>query len=111
MKSLIVLVVGLLAVGCSSTPTMKSVAGVYEGKWEGLNAKMVLLGNGDGEIYYDKKKYHTDFKWKVGTVFGGSLTAMVLDGESRTFVLVHALFTEREAPPSFPRFKSLSPWP
>ena len=42
-KALIVLMVGMLAVGCASTPTMKSVAGTYD---TGFGNRIVLLDNG-----------------------------------------------------------------
>ena len=65
MKSLIVLVVGLLAVGCATTPTMKSVAGTYEATIDGDSGNLVLLANGKVKSYdgnCDKDKEGT---WKL----------------------------------------------
>ena len=70
MKSLIVLVVGLLAVGCL-TPEQKqkrlrdSVVGEYERKdEEGDTWKLVFLDNGVWELYRYGKKEEED-KWSI----------------------------------------------
>ena len=75
MKSLIVLVVGLLAVGCETPmPEEKkaleqkqkalrdSVVGEYEHKWKGDTFKQVLLDTGIVEYYKNRKK-QGEFKW------------------------------------------------
>ena len=73
MRTLIVLVVGLLVAGCATvkdigvhlgggkptTPTIKSVAGTYEATIDGDTGNLVLLANG-------KVKFH-DGKDKEGT--------------------------------------------
>ena len=104
-KTLIVLVVGLLAVGCASTPTMKSVAGTYEAK----SGKLVFLlepllhsqFRGIAEEYKNGKKFakgkwkiskegeiHTTFSssesitvWRVNKDRSITTIAMILDGE------------------------------
>ena len=69
MKSLIVLVVGLLAVGCL-TPEQKqkalrvSVAGEYERKWKDRTDKLVLLDNGVREWYINGRK-ENEAKWSI----------------------------------------------
>ena len=76
MRTLIVLVVGLLVAGCATvkdigvqlgggkptTPTIKSVAGTYEATIDGDTGNLVLLANG-------KVKFHdgNDGKDKEGT--------------------------------------------
>jgi hypothetical protein len=77
MKSLIVLVVGLLAVGCR-TPEHKqkdlrdSVVGEYEYKREdGVTTKLVFLENGIREVYVSSPRLNIngrkqkDAKWSV----------------------------------------------
>ena len=62
-KILIVLLVALLAVGCASTPTMKSVVGTYEIS-EGENTKSVVLQYNDiGKIIVNGKE--KDGRWKI----------------------------------------------
>ena len=63
MKSLIVLVVGLLSVGCA---TLKDrVAGEYEFKdWFGATIKKVFLEDGVYEWYANGKKQE-EFKWSI----------------------------------------------
>ena len=70
MKSLIVLVLGLLAVGCL-TPEQKqkrlrdSVVGEYERKNEfGYTIKQVFLENGVREYYRNGEK-ERDYKWSI----------------------------------------------
>ena len=63
MRTLIILVVGLLAVGCASTPTMESVAGTYELTPPPPNTvdvfdhlagyRIVFLDNGVLEFYHN----------------------------------------------------------
>ena len=68
MKSLIVLVVGLMAVGCL-TPEQKqkalrdSAVGTYEGK--NVGDTLVFLDNGVLEVYNDGEKRNEEGKWKV----------------------------------------------
>ena len=70
MKTLIVLVVGLLAVGCEKklTPEQKlrdSVLGEYEHKFEnGFTYKLVFLDNGIREFYLNGEKTN-EGKWSV----------------------------------------------
>ena len=64
MKSLIVLV-GLMVVGCATTPTMKSVAGTYEGKEGEDTERGVLLENGIAESYTNGKKLGEEAKWSI----------------------------------------------
>ena len=84
MKSLIVLVVGLLTVGCATmkdvcvqlgiskpnTPEQKqktlrdSVVGEYEFKADGVTGKQVYLENGIREWYENGKK-QTEGKWSI----------------------------------------------
>ena len=62
-RTLIVLVLGLLAVGCATTPTMKSVVGTYEIS-EGENTKSVVLQYNDiGKIIVNGKE--KDGRWKM----------------------------------------------
>jgi hypothetical protein len=65
LKALIVGIIGLLAVGCASTPTMKNVAGTYEIKFDGDTLRMVLLKNGIGQGYINGKKNEDEGKWKI----------------------------------------------
>ncbi len=51
MRTLIVLVVGLMVAGCDTALTMKSVAGEYELKKDGDTYKYVFLENGNTEFY------------------------------------------------------------
>ena len=68
-RTLIVLVVGLLAVGCL-TPEQKqkalrvSVAGEYERKWKDRTDKLVLLDNGVREWYINGRK-ENEAKWSI----------------------------------------------
>ena len=62
-KTLIVLIVGLLAVGCASTPTMKSVAGAYEASVNAIGA--LLLENGIAWTYLDGEKRGPSGQWKI----------------------------------------------
>ena len=71
MKALIVLVLGLLAVGCATlTPEEKkafrdSVVGEYEIKYEdGDTRKLVLLDNGIRESYVNVEKLR-ERKWSI----------------------------------------------
>ena len=62
-RTLIVLVVGLLAVGCASL--RDSVVGEYERKDEDGNTyKRVFLDNGVYEYHYNGKK-EEEFKWSI----------------------------------------------
>ncbi len=64
-KTLTVLMVGLLAVGCATMPTMKSVAGVYEVKdIDGDTVSAVLLENGITEKY-ENGKLEGKYKWSI----------------------------------------------
>jgi len=60
----ITLIIGLLVVGCGTTPTMKSVAGVYEFKYRGDTGELVFLPNGIAEGYRNGKK-EREAKWKI----------------------------------------------
>ena len=68
-RILIVLVVGLMAVGCL-TPEQKqktlrdSVVGEYEFKLDGTTRKAVLLENGVYELYENGEK-QTEHKWSI----------------------------------------------
>ena len=71
MRTLIVLVVGLLAVGCL-TPEQKqkrlrdSVLGEYEFKDKnGITFKDVFLDNGVREYYINGKKLEREDKWSI----------------------------------------------
>jgi hypothetical protein len=63
----ILTIVAILFVGaCSTTPTMKSVAGTYEIKRDGHTGQTVLLENGTSEMYMDGKKRHElGAKWNI----------------------------------------------
>ena len=64
MKSLIVLVVGLLSVGCGNSAE-KKVVGEYEYKDEdGDTRKWAFLDNGIVERHSDGKKQR-EFKWSI----------------------------------------------
>ena len=65
-KALIVLAIGLLAVGCDTTPTMKSVAGTYKIINVEDVGTIVLLDNGVWEGYENGKlhpSYHD--RWEI----------------------------------------------
>ena len=64
MKPLLVLIVGLMAIGCATTPTMKSVAGTYNATFDGDTGNLVLLKNGTVESYKNGKKIE-EGKWKL----------------------------------------------
>ena len=71
MKSLIVLIAGLLAVGCATlTPEEKqkdfriSVIGIYEHTGRNNTFKWVFLENGIAE-YYRNGKQGGEFKWAI----------------------------------------------
>ena len=57
MKNLILLISVMVLSACASMPTIKSVAGTYEGKKDGNTVKLVLLKNGIAEFYDNGKKY------------------------------------------------------
>ena len=61
MKVLIPILIGLLGVGCDTSPTMKSVAGTYELK----DYRAVLLENGIWEDYLNGEKGDREAKWKI----------------------------------------------
>ena len=69
-KTLIVLMVGLLAVACltpeqkQQPPTMKSVAGTYGWKEDGNTIKLVLLENGVYEYHFKGNK-SAEAKWSI----------------------------------------------
>ena len=73
MKSLIVLVVGILSVGCGKklTPQEKALVGEYERKDEdGDTHKHVYLENGDYEQYFNGEPHLNEtqlfrFKWSI----------------------------------------------
>ena len=66
MRILIPIVIGLLAVSCASTPTMKGVAGTYERKdKDGDTFRVVLLENGIVEDYKNGKKEEKEWKWEI----------------------------------------------
>ena len=71
MKSLIVLVVGLLAVGCGKTKLQQevlrdSIIGEYEHKSEpGDPSTYVFLENGIIEGYVNGKKQKEKYKWSI----------------------------------------------
>jgi len=70
-KSLIVLVVGLLTVGCGPTPEEKqkalrdSVVGEYEFKERRNTYKLVFLENGIVEGYINGQKDKENYKWSI----------------------------------------------
>ena len=90
MKSLIVLVVGLLAVGCL-TPEQKqktlrdSVVGTYERNddGDGSTVKAVFLDNGIVEGYRDGEK-DDEGKWKIIN----KEIHIVLEDEDETHILI-----------------------
>ena len=96
MRTLIVLVVGLLAVGCGKTEQPvntdedktqkqnpakeltaeeKKVVGAYEGEAHGSTVKLVLLENGLSESYFDGRKGDDGAKWSIvnGEIYLGAL--------------------------------------
>ena len=52
-------------VGCASTPTMKSVAGTFEGTKEKETIRIVLLNNGQMKAYENDEKTDLPFKWRI----------------------------------------------
>ena len=81
MKSLIVLVVGLLAVGCGNSAE-KKVIGEYEAETDGDTIKWVFLKNGNFESYTNGKK-KDEAKWSI--IKEGEIHAVREDG--RTVVI------------------------
>ena len=66
MKSLIVLVVGLLAVGCATLTPEEKAVGEYEYIDDNGNAhKYVLQESGVAEFYWSDRKSHIKRKWKI----------------------------------------------
>lgn len=66
MKSLIVLVVGLLAIGCGNSKIKKMVVGEYETKLnDGDTHKLVFLDDGVVESYLNGKKHGEENKWSI----------------------------------------------
>ncbi len=67
MKLLIPILIGLLVVGCGKKePTMEDkIVGTYEARFDGLNAKVILLENGKGEYYFDGKETGMLKGWKL----------------------------------------------
>ena len=63
-RILIVLVVGLLAVGCGKSFTEEDVVGTYEIKAEGNPMKLVLHENWTMELHISDVKVE-DAKWKM----------------------------------------------
>ena len=51
--------------GCASTPTMKSVAGTFEGTKEKETIRIVLLNNGQMKAYENGEKTDLPFKWRI----------------------------------------------
>ena len=70
MRTLIILAVGLLAVGCETIPVKeltakeKKVVGEYQSKYNGNTLKYVFLENGIGEWFLDGKK-EQEYKWAI----------------------------------------------
>ena len=62
-KTLIILAV-LFISACASIPTIKSVAGTYEGKKDGVTHRVVFLENGVYQAYHNGKKAGKA-KWEV----------------------------------------------
>ena len=63
MKNIITILILFVAVGCATTPTMKSVVGTYEIS-EGENTKSVVLQYNDiGKIIVNGKE--KDGRWKI----------------------------------------------
>ena len=50
---------------CASMPTMKSVAGTYEGKESPNGVRLVFLDNGIFETYKNGKKDEVEHKWSI----------------------------------------------
>ena len=66
MKSLIVLAVGLLTVGCATLTPEEKVVGEYEYIDDNGNAhKYVLQESGVAEFYWSDRKSHIKRKWKI----------------------------------------------
>jgi len=67
MKNLILIITVIVLSACASVPTIKSVAGTYEGKEPSSPQilRFVLLENGIAEFYDDGKKEGEDGKWKL----------------------------------------------
>ena len=67
---IVVLIVGLLAVGCETIPVKeltaeeKKVVGEYEEEYCGKRFKYVFLGNGTAEWFLDGKK-EQEYKWAI----------------------------------------------
>ena len=65
MKNLILISAVVVLSACATTPTVKSVAGTYEFKKDGVTLRAVLLENGIVESYYNGKKDKRELKWKI----------------------------------------------
>jgi hypothetical protein len=63
MRTLIILVVGLLSVGCGNSAE-KKVVGEYEYKEDGDTDKLVFLENGVYKLYLNGKKQDAS-KWSI----------------------------------------------
>ena len=65
MKPLLVLIVGLMVVGCATTATTtKSMAGTYERKGGGNTSTIVFLENGIAEDYTNGRGPQRRAKWR-----------------------------------------------
>ena len=66
----IILLIGLLVVGCTTIPVKeltaeeKKVVGEYQSKYNGSTLKYVFLENGIGEWFLDGKK-EQEYKWAI----------------------------------------------
>jgi|TARA_B100001971_G_scaffold210412_1_gene235865 hypothetical protein len=70
MRTLIILILGVLAVGCKTIPVReltgeeKKVVGEYESKYNGNILKYTFLESGIGGWYLDGKK-EQEYKWAM----------------------------------------------
>ena len=60
-----VLLALVLGAGCSATPTMRIVAGTYEGIVEGDAIGLVFLENGVFKEHHNGKKHDKEARWKL----------------------------------------------
>jgi len=65
MKQVLLMIAVVVLVGCASTPTMKSVAGTFEGTTERETIRIVLLNNGQMKAYENGGKIDLPLKWRI----------------------------------------------
>jgi len=84
MKNLILLTAVLYVSACAGTPTVKSIAGVYEVRADGNIWRTVFLANGVAEYYTNDKKY-SETSWAISP--DGEILSERKDGFAGVYVL------------------------